>query len=196
LFTFDYWSRSISSTEHTTYASSHIPIHKTFEKHKITRLRVVCIVTFYFIETLVLRQAPSQPAFKQITVQRRKHKYCTMYIYSSIQAGSCSSSKGSHTPAGEFPLSHLAKKCRRMLRNPRIQRELNDYRGPGFIIIVRFGSYPNPSPVSKCLSFSAFLCVAGRTYRRRGGKGTKEKTWSSTNHSILSAQIPLNISQL
>ncbi len=98
-----------------------------------------------------------------------------MYIYSYIQAGSCSSSKGSHTPAGEFPLSHLAKKCRRMLRNPQIQRVLNDYRGPGFLAVVKFSSYHTPSPVGKCLSFSVFLCVAGQTYRRREGKGAKEE---------------------
>ncbi len=71
----------------TTYASSHQHILcivqcTTFEKHKITRLSVKCIATkpFYFIENISpLPQAPSQPAVKQITVQRRKHKYCTMY---------------------------------------------------------------------------------------------------------------------
>jgi hypothetical protein len=53
---------------------------------------------------------------------------------------------------------------------------------------------PAPSPVSKlCLSFSVFLCVAGRDYwwGRGGGGGAityeGETAWSSTNHSIHSA---------
>ncbi len=53
---------------------------------------------------------------------------------------------------------------------------------------------PPPSPVSKLsLSFSVFLCVAGRAYtdgRGGGGRGAescdRKKVWSSINHSILS----------
>ncbi len=63
------------------------------------------------------------------------------------------------------------------------------YRGPWF------GSSPAPStpfPSASYLSFSFFLCVAGRyhLWRERGGGVAEsydsEKAWSSTNHSILS----------
>jgi hypothetical protein len=59
-----------------------------------------------------------------------------------------------------------------------------------------FDSAPRPPPLSpseSCLSFSVFLCVAGRAYWRgwRGGRGAKsnyrEKAWSSIKHSLLSA---------
>jgi hypothetical protein len=50
-------------------------------------------------------------------------------------------------------------------------------------------SLPLPLPSASCLSFSFFLCVAGRAYWRGGG-GTKsydsEEAWSSINHSVLS----------
>jgi len=39
------------------------------------------------------------------------------------------------------------------------------YRGPGFLVIVRFGSTPTTLLRSaSCLSFSVLLCVAGRAY--------------------------------
>ncbi len=71
------------------------------------------------------------------------------------------------------------------------------YREQGFLAVVCFGSSPtpSPSPVSKFLSLSVFLCVAGRAYWLErgdvgGGGGAKsydgEKAWSSINHSILS----------
>ncbi len=52
-------------------------------------------------------------------------------------------------------------------------------------------------PSASCLSFSVFLCGAGRVYWLGGmgwdGRGAKsydgEKAWSSINHSILSAII-------
>ncbi len=50
------------------------------------------------------------------------------------------------------------------------------YRGPGFLAVVWIGSStspsPKPLPSATCLSFSVFLCDAGRAYRReRGRKG-------------------------
>ncbi len=72
------------------------------------------------------------------------------------------------------------------------------YRGPRFLAVAWFGSSTTPSPhylpSASCLSFSVFLCVAGRAYWRErrvgGGDGAKscdgEKAWSSINHSILS----------
>ncbi len=57
-----------------------------------------------------------------------------------------------------------------------------------------------PLPSANCLSFSVFLCVAGRAYcRERGGGGvwawsqiTKpydhKKAWPSINHSVLSVR--------
>ncbi len=68
------------------------------------------------------------------------------------------------------------------------------YRGSGVLAVVLFGSSPTTSPpAASCLSFSVFLCVAGRAYWRRGrgkgGGGAKsydgEKVWSSINHSML-----------
>ena len=58
----------------------------------------------------------------------------------------------------------------------------------------RVWSLDHPLPSASCLSFSVFLCVAGRAYWRErrvgGGDGAKscdgEKAWSSINHSILS----------
>jgi hypothetical protein len=35
------------------------------------------------------------------------------------------------------------------------QRVLNDYRGPGFLAVVLFGSSPTPSPLSRQLARSA-----------------------------------------
>jgi hypothetical protein len=43
----------------------------------------------------------------------------------------------------------------------------------------------NDLPSASCLSFSVFLCVAGRAYWREGG-GAGAKVLSSINHSILS----------
>jgi hypothetical protein len=49
------------------------------------------------------------------------------------------------------------------------------YRGPGFFAVVRIGSTPTPSPPplpsASCLSFSVFLFVAGRAYKRERGGG-------------------------
>jgi len=53
-----------------------------------------------------------------------------------------------------------------------------------------------PLPSANCLSFSVFLCLAGRAYcRERGGGGERgaksydcKKAWPSINHSILSAR--------
>jgi hypothetical protein len=49
------------------------------------------------------------------------------------------------------------------------------YRGPGFLVVIWFGSSPIPSahlPSASWLCFSIFLCVVGRAYRReRGGRG-------------------------
>jgi hypothetical protein len=58
------------------------------------------------------------------------------------------------------------------------QRVLNDlYGGPGFLVVVRSAS---------CLSFSFFLCVAGRVYLEAKSYDD-EQAWSlSINHSILS----------
>jgi hypothetical protein len=41
------------------------------------------------------------------------------------------------------------------------------YRGPGFLAVAGFDSYPTPSPPlqsARFLSFSVFLCVAGSAY--------------------------------
>ncbi len=77
------------------------------------------------------------------------------------------------------------------------QRVLNDYRGPGFLADVWFGSYPHPfpSPVSRKLTRPA----THRKLRRRdnllmgegggGGGGAKscdsKEAWFSINNSIL-----------
>ncbi len=56
------------------------------------------------------------------------------------------------------------------------QRVLNDFRGPGCPLVEWFGSSPAPFPPppllpsASCLSFSVFLCVACRAYRRKGGE--------------------------
>ncbi len=75
------------------------------------------------------------------------------------------------------------------------QRGLNDFD----LLRIRLSRQhmiPTPSPrltSGSCLSFSVFLCVAGRVYWRGGGgcggatKYGGEKTWSSINHAILSA---------
>jgi hypothetical protein len=59
--------------------------------------------------------------------------------------------------------------------------------------------FPLQFPSARCLSFSVFLCVAGRAcwWERRRGRGAKSydhrKAWSSTNHSILSGGHIQNI---
>ncbi len=68
------------------------------------------------------------------------------------------------------------------------------YRGPGFLAVVWF--IPPPLPSANCLSFSVFLCLAGRAYyRERGGGGergaksyNRKKAWPCINHSILSVR--------
>ncbi len=70
------------------------------------------------------------------------------------------------------------------------------YRGQGFLAVVLVGSSPPPPPpTASYLSFSDFLCVAGRSNLlteegEGGGRGAKsfdrEKAWSSINLSILS----------
>ncbi len=51
------------------------------------------------------------------------------------------------------------------------------YRGPGFLAVLCLGSlftpFPTPLPAASYLSFSVFLCVAGRPYLRVGGRGAK-----------------------
>ncbi len=58
------------------------------------------------------------------------------------------------------------------------------YRGPGFLAIVWFGSYPthSPSPISKLCLFSRRGCGRSQIKSYDG-----EKAWSSINLSILSA---------
>ncbi len=49
------------------------------------------------------------------------------------------------------------------------------YRGSGFLAFIWYGSSPTPYlpfPTTNCLSFSVFLCVAGRAHwQERGGAG-------------------------
>jgi hypothetical protein len=65
------------------------------------------------------------------------------------------------------------------------------YRGPGFLAVVRFGSYPSPSPH---LLFMQSSCVFTGGIGGRSGGGLKsydgEKAWSSMNHLILSDKGP------
>ncbi len=65
------------------------------------------------------------------------------------------------------------------------------YRGPGFLPIVLFGSSPTPFPPlrsASCLSFSVFLCVAGRAYwREKRGDGLGDKP----NHTTARKPGPL-----
>ncbi len=73
------------------------------------------------------------------------------------------------------------------------------YRGPGLLVVI-YGLAPRLSPhpllsSESCLSFSVFLCVAGRvTGEVRAGEGDKacdgEKV-CSTNRSILSGRYTL-----
>ncbi len=61
-----------------------------------------------------------------------------------------------------------------------------NYRGPGFLAVIWFGSLPTPSPPpalpsASCLSFAVFLCVAGWAYWRVGGRGGGEEPNSPTN---------------
>jgi hypothetical protein len=79
-----------------------------------------------------------------------------------------------------------------------------NYRGPGFLAVVRSGSSPTPTPFSSatCLCFSVFLCVASRAYWRNkgGGRGVKsydcEEAWSSIHHSTLNTFHPSAFRQL
>ncbi len=51
------------------------------------------------------------------------------------------------------------------------------YSGPGFLIVIYFGSSPTPSPhilSASCLSFSVFQCVTG--WGRERGKGGGEES--------------------
>ncbi len=97
----------------------------------------------------------------------------------------------------------------------RVLRELSLYLFPvsiewfieyqGFLAVVRLGSTPTPIPPlpsASSLSFSDFLCVAGRAnWRERCGAGgrrgaksyNREEAWPSINHSILSAYFPIQI---
>ncbi len=55
---------------------------------------------------------------------------------------------------------------------------------------------PPPLPLANCLSFSVFLCLAGRAYcQERGGGGrrgaisyNRKKAWPCINHSIFSVR--------
>ncbi len=97
----------------------------------------------------------------------------------------------------------------------RVVRELSLYLFPesiewfieyqGFLAVVRLSPsrppYP-PLPSASSLSFSGFLCVAGRAnWRERcgvgGGRGAKsynhEEAWLFLNFSILSAYFPTQL---
>ncbi len=76
------------------------------------------------------------------------------------------------------------------------------YRGPGFLVVIWFGSSPIPlSPLrsTSCLSFPVFLFVAGRAYlreRRVGGGGGAEsydrvKAWPFMNDSTTYVSLSL-----
>jgi hypothetical protein len=74
------------------------------------------------------------------------------------------------------------------------------YRWPCFLAVVWFGSSPTPFLVTSCLSFSIFLCVAGRAYwRERGERGWRrsqiirgrESLVLSKNYSILFVAVGL-----
>jgi hypothetical protein len=65
-------------------------------------------------------------------------------------------------------------------------------RGPGYLDVVRFGSSPTPSPVSKLdqktrKTEKERQLADGRWGRGWGGAKSYdgEKAWSSINHSIL-----------
>ncbi len=65
------------------------------------------------------------------------------------------------------------------------------YRRQGFLAGVRFGSSPSPFPPSlpsaSCLSFSVFLCLAGRAYcRERRVKWPGEEPNHTTARSLVS----------
>jgi hypothetical protein len=62
-------------------------------------------------------------------------------------------------------------------------------RGPGFLEVVWFGSSPSPS--ASCLSFSVFLCVAGRVYWQQRGEGEGKEP----NHMTARKPGPLQMSQ-
>ncbi len=55
------------------------------------------------------------------------------------------------------------------------------YRGSGFLVVVWFGStHLLPLPWASCLSFSVFLCVAGRAYWLEKGGCVGEEPNHST----------------
>jgi len=70
------------------------------------------------------------------------------------------------------------------------------YWGPSFLAVLWFGSTPTPHPPlpsASYLSFSVFLCVAGRAHWPERGEGVhgraaksyeREKACSSINHSL------------
>ncbi len=78
------------------------------------------------------------------------------------------------------------------------QRVLNDLQRSRLSCggrMTRLLAHPLPSPLrwSGCLSFSVFLCFAGRAYWLGEGRGRwgaiscyRKKAWSSINHAILS----------
>jgi hypothetical protein len=55
------------------------------------------------------------------------------------------------------------------------------YRAPSFLAVVWFGSSPTPFPIpfpsASCLSFSVFLCVAGRACWRERGRARGAKSY-------------------
>ncbi len=72
------------------------------------------------------------------------------------------------------------------------------YRDQGFLAVIRFGSSPPPSSVSKLSLFlrrpvcrrSSLLTGEGDEVSREGAKSYDiKKAWSSTYHSILSGRV-------
>ncbi len=69
------------------------------------------------------------------------------------------------------------------------------YRGPGFLVVVYFGSLSSPPlPSADCLSFSVFLCVALRAYWRERGvgkvEGAKSYDGEKASSSIIHEPLP------